>query len=157
MADSAVRSQGTYLNIGSGITDDALTDTYVKFCVASVNKSGSSTAQIDVTTLCSQGVETISGVTDYGTVTASYNYRPGEEVQKLLQAHEDSKRKFNAKIVYPDDGLGNGAVEVSFKATIESMSENASANDAIRGSITLKISGQPTVKLPVATPPPSEG
>lgn len=147
-------SQGTKLRIGSGKLDKTpLTDTFIDFCITSVSRSGSTTTQIDVTTLCDTGKKFISGFTDYGSATVNYNFAPGTEAQKLLAAHEANKIKANYQIVYPDDGLGNGEVTVDFEGTIESKSEDAGADDAIRGSLTIKISGQPTVTLPTPTTP----
>jgi hypothetical protein len=150
---NAINSKGTICAVGSvsPIPEDYEDDTYLDLCnITTVGYGGETTDEIDVTTLCSAAREFIPGFSDSGSMTLEGNYLPGYEAQKRLQALKAAKQVGNFKIVFIDDGLGNGPVTQYFKASVTGITPALAVGAAVTFSATLRISGEITEVLPVA-------
>lgn len=72
------------------------------FCeVTSINKTGGSIDQVEVTSLCSTRKEYEPGLPDSGTLALGFNFAPATTIQALLAAYETSGEKFWVKLILP--------------------------------------------------------
>lgn len=96
--------------------------------------------KIDTTTLDSEGLEHIKGLKDYGSLTFNIFLDDTNYAQTLLETYSNLSTKANYEVRY-----GNVLrKKISFKATVGSSPTSGSTNDALKGSITLDISGKIT-------------
>lgn len=72
------------------------------FCeVTSINKTGGTIDQNEVSTICSTRKEYEAGLADSGTLALGFNFAPAVTVQEQLLEHEVSGEKFWVKLVLP--------------------------------------------------------
>ena len=151
----------TDLNGISGIVDQPVTDTFeiagvdttamptytsggtftpfhfIKACeLKNFSQTGGQAAEIDVTTLCSVAVEKRIGLQDFGEASMTINYVPGDpaliEIKKA--AADGYPRWF--KIVFPA-----GADTMVFQAFVRQVSFSVGVNEAIQGTVSLRLTG----------------
>ncbi|AUU39497.1 TPA: hypothetical protein ACKRTJ_003674 [Proteus mirabilis] len=110
------------------------------FCaVKSFSKDGSTTEQIDVTTICSDGKEYESGDTEYGSIKLTFFLRySSSEVQRLLRKYENSKEKFAVKMV-----LTRNEGSMFYYGSVETgMNIDGSVGQMMDSGISIKLSGR---------------
>jgi hypothetical protein len=120
----------------------------LKACEArDFNIAGGQKAEIAVTTLCSTAVETRLGLPDYGEATMNVNFVPGDPAQVELEAANTDGLARWFKVVLP-----NGCAVLSFQAFVRQISLSIGVNQALQGTIGLRITG-PVDQLDVIPPP----
>ncbi|SAL03086.1 Phage major tail protein 2 [Caballeronia calidae] len=104
---------------------------------------------IDTTTLCDAEKTSLVGFRDPGTLTFDFFIDPTDPAYlALLEAYDDGdERQF--EIIYR-----NGAVR-TLPVVVQSINETGGVDQAIAGSATLKIVGQPILTQPVSVQPPA--
>lgn len=109
------------------------------FCaVRSLSKDGSTTEQVDVTTMCSDGKEFEPGDTDYGTLKLTFFYRPTTAIQSLLRRYENDKEKFSIRLT-----LTRGEGTVFYYGSIETgMNIEGSTGQMYESGVSIKLSGR---------------
>lgn len=98
--------------------------------------AGGQAAEIDVTTMCSTAVETRIGLQDYGEATMNVNFVPGDPALLELQAAAADAQARWFKVVLPQ---GSGVMV--FQAFVRQISMSFGVNQAIQGSVGLRLSG----------------
>ncbi|HEX9904630.1 MAG TPA: phage tail tube protein [Propylenella sp.] len=142
---AAIEAQGTLLKAGNGASPEVFTT------IAEVNDirwNGLATTQIEVTNHGSTGGfrEYILTNQDGGEVVFDVNYVPGATTHKnaaggFLKRWVD-KTTDNYTVTWPSSPV----VTWSFAAIITNMDFSAPARDAaLSGTVTLKVTGQPTL------------
>jgi hypothetical protein len=118
---------------------EAKADSPFKACeMKDFSITGGQASEIDVTTLCSEGIETLLGLQDFGEASMNLNYIPNDPaIKEVLAAADDSLPRW-IKVVYPA-GLG---VEL-FKALVKQVSRSIGVNQAMQGSVTWRLTGKP--------------
>ncbi|HBC5641090.1 hypothetical protein JEP09_18160 [Proteus mirabilis] len=117
------------------------------FCaVKSFSKDGSTTEQIDVTTICSDGKEYESGDTEYGSIKLTFFLQySSSAVQRLLRKYENSKEKFAVKMVLTrDEGT------MFYFGSIETgMNIEGSVGQMMDSGVSIKLSGRDYLNVPL--------
>jgi tail tube protein/ubiquitin-activating enzyme E1-like protein len=109
----------------------------IKMCeLRNFAQTGGQAAEIDVTTLCSTAIERRIGLQDYGEATLSINYVPGEAALIELKAAAADGQARWFKIVFP-----GGADTMVFQAFVRQISFTVGVNEAIQGTISLRLTG----------------
>lgn len=143
MATSAVAGIGAQLQIGDGGSPENFTT------IAEVKDiSGPALAQdtVDVTNHDSTGnwEEHIGTILRSGEVTFDINYLPTDSTHDatdgLLSDKEDQTLR-NFQLVFPD----GSNTQWDFSALVTGFEPSAPVSDELSASVTLKISGQPTL------------
>lgn len=98
--------------------------------------TGGQAAEIDVTTMCSTAIETRIGLQDYGEATMNINFVPGDPALVELQAAAADAQARWFKVVMPQ-GVGT----LVFTAFVRQISISFGVNQAIQGSVSLRLSG----------------
>ncbi len=140
---NALSAFGTLLKIGDGGGTEVFT------AIAEVTKlSGPSLSldTIDATHDASPGgfKECVAGLLDAGEVKFDVNYKPTETTHNAtagLLRDMVNKTKRNFKLVFPD----SGSTTWSFSAFVTKFEPDAPVDGKLGASITLKITGQPTL------------
>ncbi|WDU52667.1 hypothetical protein [Taylorella equigenitalis] len=109
------------------------------FCpTKSIQKSGASTEQEDVSTICSDGKDYEAGSREEGNITLNFFLSPNHEVQQLLEKYEFSGEKFWTKLE-----LSNNQGSYLFYGSIETgLSIDGSVGGRWESSVTIKLSGR---------------
>ncbi|HCZ8848629.1 TPA: hypothetical protein O4F25_002468 [Proteus mirabilis] len=119
------------------------------FCaVKSFSKDGSTTEQIDVTTICSDGKEYESGDTEYGSIKLTFFLQySSSAVQRLLRKYENSKEKFAVKMVLTRD---EGAM-FYFGSIETGMNIEGSVGQMMDSGVSIKLSGRDYLNVPLSS------
>lgn len=131
---------GTQLQIGDGGGPEVFTT------VAQVRDVGGpslSLDALDVTTHDSPEAwrEFIGGLKDGGEVSLELVWDPDSVTQAAARADLESRTVRNFKMVFPD----NTSTTWSFKALITDFEPGANVEDDLNASLTLKVTGKPTL------------
>lgn len=130
-----IKTQGTKLKVESSTSPGEYLDVPG---IASIDGLGSGEADdIDVTDFDSTGKEFLVGLKDEGTLTCQLNYDPDNAVHTLLETLQNSQTKTNFKIQLP---AGTNDT-FSFEASVKQFNKSLQANDAVRATLQLRISG----------------
>jgi len=143
MGSNAIAAKGTLLKIGDGADPEVFTT------IAEVmNISGPSLSMdaIDVTNQSSVNgwKESIGGLLDGGEITFDINYLPTDATHNAtagLINDMQNRTLRNFQLVFPDAS----STTWSFSALITGFEPSADVSDKLTASVTLKISGQPTL------------
>ena len=143
MPSGAIASYGTLLKIGDGGGTEVFTT------IAEVRDIKGPTLSMEtkeVTNQTSTGAwkEYVGTLLDGGEVTFDINFIPTETTHKLstgLLKDMSAKTKRNFKLVFPD----TGATTWAFSALIVKFDPDESVTGELKASVSLKISGQPTL------------
>lgn len=118
---------------------------YADMCVVSYQINENAAAEIDTTTLCDDEKTSLAGFSDPGTMTFDFFIDPTDpDYHALLAADKDKEVRW-FEIVYR-----NKAVR-TLPVIVQSISESGGVDQAVQGSVTLKVAG-----APVLTQPPGE-
>lgn len=112
--------------------------TFTSACeVTSINKTGGTIDQTEVSSICSERKEYESGLADAGTLQINFNYAPATAVQQKLEEYELSAEKFWQKLVLPRQQgtlLLYGAIQTG-------MNIDGAVNGVFTSSVTIQLSG----------------
>lgn len=140
---SAIGAYGTLLKIGDGGGPETFTTV-----AEVVNISAPSLAldTIDVTNHSSTAAwrEFVAGLLDAGEVTFDINYIPTAATHNAtngLIRDLKNRTKRNFKLVFPD----SGSTTWDFSAYVTGFEPDAPVDDKLAASVTLKLTGQPTL------------
>lgn len=123
----------------------------IKMCyVRNFALTGGQAAEIDVTTLCSRAIERVLGLKDSGEATLTINYHPGDPALIEAQAAQDDGFARWFKLVFP-----SGVDTMVFKALVRQVSFTVGVNEAIQGTISLRLTGEITNVGVTPLPEPS--
>lgn len=133
-------SWGAQLKIGDGGGVEVFTT------IAQVRDIGGpslSMDTLDVTTHDSADAwrEFVGGLKDGGEVSMELVYDPDSVTQTALRVDLDSRVRRNFKLVFPD----LTSTEWAFTATITQFEPSANVEDELSASVTLKVTGEPTL------------
>ena len=140
---NGIAAFGTLLKIGDGATPEDFTPIEE---VVNITGPGLSTDPIDMTHQGSPGKckEFIAGLKDGGEVTFDLNYIPTAVTHNatagLINDWENGTKR-NFQLVFPDIGNTTWAVT----ALVTGFEPSAPVEDKLAASVTLKVSGQPTL------------
>lgn len=111
--------------------------TFSNFCeLTSFNQQDAAADEIDVTTICSTAKEFEVGLSDAGSLSLEYNYAGNETVQAALRAAKVAGTQIAFKLALP----GAGGTIIMF-GSVQSQSISGGVSDVIKGSATIKLSG----------------
>ena len=144
MATASLLSQGTVLAIES-----ATPSTFID--IAEITDwdglGGGEASDIDATSLDSTAKEFRIGLMDAGSVTLSMFWLPHDEGQKMLASSQVAQSIKNFKVTFNeslDSGITTPTV-ATFQAGVKSFpGMGGSVDDIVRGSATLRITGEIT-------------
>jgi len=132
-----IKTQGTLVQIDTG---SATFETIGG--VSSISGiGGGEAADIDVTDFASTAKEFLQGLPDEGTVTISGNYDPSDAQQSLMLSKRASQESGDFKVILPD----TGSTTFDFTAFVKSFDKSIEADDAVRFTANLRISGSITI------------
>lgn len=135
---TALKSQGVLLKLGDGGTPTEVFTTIGE--VVSVNMSGSSANQIDVTNLASSAKAYLTGLKDEGEVSVGLNLDTGDAQQTALRTAFANGTSKNFECHLTD----SGPTVISFTANVTSFNIGITVDDKITLEITLKKTGADT-------------
>lgn len=144
MSSAAIFAQGTLLQIGDGATPTEGFTTIAEVLDISGPELTQNTS--DVTNHDSPGgwQEFIGTILSGGTVTFDVNWQPVEPTHSQSTGvifDLKSRTKRNFKIVFTD----SGNTTWTFTALVTNFTPGAPVQDKLLGSVTLQITGQPTL------------
>ncbi|MFE2936663.1 phage tail tube protein [Streptomyces sp. NPDC059278] len=122
--------------------DGAATEVFAAIAdITNLTGPGLSRTTVDVTSHDSPNayMEFVGGLKDGGEVSADINYQPA--VHDVLVDDLDDEEPRNYKIVFPDEA----ATTWSFGALLTGFEPSAPYDDKLSASLTLKVSGKPTI------------
>ncbi|TCK37974.1 tail tube protein [Paraburkholderia sp. BL8N3] len=118
-------------------------------CVRTYAINQNPATSIDTTTLCDEEKTSLVGFRDPGTLTFDFFIDPTDgNYLALQQAYDDGEERM-FEIIYR-----NGAVR-TLPVIVQSINETGGVDQAIAGSATLKITGQPILTQPKTVTPPA--
>lgn len=131
---------GTTLKIGDGATPEVFSAIAE---VTNVGGPGMSMDTVDITSHGSAGgwKEYAGGLLDGGEIKLELNFLPGNTSQQSLSTALSARSKKNFKLVFPD----TPATTWSFAAFVTNFEPSAPVDGKLGASVTLKITGQPTL------------
>lgn len=132
---TAYATQGTVIRRGGDESPTVYTDIPQ---VVNVSGPTASANEIDVTNLQSSAKEYVTGLVDYGQVTFDLVLDRNNAIHSGIKDDLDANTVRSYQIETPD-----GVVE-SFEARVQGLDQNIQTDDAVRASVTLRLTG-PTV------------
>jgi predicted secreted protein len=144
MPSQAIFAQGTLLKIGDGGSPSESFTTIAE--VKSITGPGLTSDSLDVTTHdTSDGYrEFIQGLKDGGTLDFDINFVPTlaehDASTGLLSMYDDGDRH-NFQMVFPDDSETTWTIP----GFVQNFSINAPVDDVLSASVSIKVSGKPTL------------
>ena len=93
--------------------------------------------EIETTALDSTSKEFIGALDDPGEITLELNWNPADSEHVSLRSDAEGSTVRNYRVVWSD----TSSTQVDFAAEVMEFSLNTEANDAVKGSVRLKISG----------------
>lgn len=140
LAGSDASRETTDWDSGATWTLNAFADV----CAQSYQINQNPATSIDTTTLCDDEKTSLVGFRDPGTLTFDFFIDPTDpDYLALLDAYDDGEER-QFEIIYR-----NGAVR-TLPVIVQSINETGGVDQAIHGSVTLKITGAPTLTQPPA-------
>lgn len=140
---TAIASFGTLLKIGDGATAEAFT-TIAEVMDISGPSQTLATAETTSQTSANKARTFIGTVLDGGEVTFDINYEPAgathDQTTGLIKDQTDMTVR-NFELVFPDAGTTTW----SFAALVTNFEPTAPVDGALTASVTLKISGLPSI------------
>lgn len=138
MPTTAIKTQGTQLKIENAASPSEFTligqiDSITGF------RSGEST-EIDITNFDSAAKEFLIGLKDEGSLTLSLVYNPDNVQQGRLETLRDSQASSQFQLVFAAGTLKT----FLFTAFVSSFALDLEADNAVRGSVTLRVTGAVT-------------
>lgn len=134
MSANALESQGTEIRIGNGAETEAFTAIDE---VKSFTFGTGSAAVIDVTDLASTAKEKRMGLQDWGQLTMTIHFIPGNTEHAELLAAKGDRQPRNFQIAFTDDP----ATVYGFSAYVLSLPLAGSVDGVIESNVTLEITG----------------
>ena len=136
----AISGFGTKLKMGDGASPEVFSDIAA---VSKVGGPGVSLDTIDVTADDSPGgyKEYAAGLLDAGEIKLELNFLPANASQAGLLTALTSRAAKNFKLVFPD----TANTTWSFSAFVTNFEPDAPVDGKLAASVTLKITGQPTL------------
>lgn len=142
-----VLTQGTALYVATGGTVITKIGN-----VPNVDGLGGASSDIDVTNFDSTAMEYLQGLNDEGTASINLNWSPEDASHDTLFALKQSKERVQWCVAAADGTAAPTAVDGEivapadrasfiFDATVQQIQWNLAANDVIRASLSLRISG----------------
>jgi Ubiquitin-activating enzyme E1 FCCH domain/Phage tail tube protein, TTP len=125
---------GTYTS--GGTAQLAVMSTWCE--IGSWAVTGGQSSEIDVTTICSNSKETETGLPDFGTIAADYNFYPKSAIQAFLSAAQLSSETVPARLVLP-----NGQGVLTYLLGITQISYNGAVDGIWEGSASFRIKEAP--------------
>jgi Lambda phage tail tube protein, TTP len=143
MAQNAVLTQGTILARGNGATPTEVFANVIG--VVSITGPDATKAEIDVTDLASAAKEFKGGLADFGRMSCEIQYIPTDATHQLIRADfvNAASPVNNWKLTMADGSV------MAFTAYVTGMPMNVAADNVIRATLNLRMTG-----LPVLTPGP---
>ena len=121
-----------------------------------VGEFGPTAGDIDVTNMDSTAMEYFAGLIDNGTITIGFNYDPANVTQQTLNDLAGGKNvrfvigcsESNTQVVFADPvfTIPPDRTTFDFEGNVQGMPKGASVNDAWRGTISLRVSGDITTQ-----------
>ena len=128
------RGSGTVLSRG----DAASPEVFVAVGdVISISGPAITKDEIEVTALDSTAKEFIGALDDPGEITMELNWNPQDAEHVNLRSDAEGNSVLNYQIVWSDVS----GTQVDFAAEVMEFSLNTEPNDAVKGSVRMKISG----------------
>ena len=122
---------------------------FADVCAQSYQINQNPATSIDTTTLCDDEKTSLVGFRDPGTLTFDFFIDPTDpDYLALLDAYDDGEERM-FEIIYR-----NGAVR-TLPVIVQSINETGGVDQAVHGSATLKITGQPILTQPTTAPLPA--
>ncbi|WP_250481800.1 phage tail tube protein [Caballeronia sp. NCTM5] len=124
---------------------------FADVCAQSYQINQNPATSIDTTTLCDDEKTSLVGFRDPGTLSFDFFIDPTDpDYLALLEAYDDGEERM-FEIIYR-----NGAVR-TLPVIVQSINETGGVDQAVHGTATLKITGQPVLTQPTTTVPPAYG
>lgn len=134
MAATPIKTQSTTFSIDdSGSTPVAIAG------IDSFSRADGESTQIDVTTLASTAKEFCQGLKDNGTLTLNFIWDNDDLGQAELRDAQDNQSQRTFIITLSD------STTVTFESLVLSISMEGAADDVVRGSANLKVTGAITI------------
>lgn len=134
-----LESQGVQIKIGDGASPEVFTKIAQ---VTDFSGPGGNAKIIDVTNLDSTAIEKLMGLMDEGQVKLGIILSPADtNGQMAARAARSTRAKKNFEIVLTDD---SPATTLSFEAFVPGFEIAGAVDDAIKGTITLEVTGPVT-------------
>lgn len=137
---NAVITQGTLFQRGSGTSPESFVT------IAEVRGfrglGGAEAPTIDVTHFLSTRREKRIGLPDEGTLTLDLNFVPGDLQQQGLEADRAAQAVRNFKITFTD------TTTVLLAALVKTFEKTAEADDVLRATVSLEVTGEPAWQYP---------
>jgi len=136
----AISAFGTTLKIGDGATPEVFTPIAE---VTNVGGPGMSMDTVDITHHSSPGgwKEYTGGLLDGGEIKLELNFLPANATQESLITALSARTKKNFQLLFPD----SAATTWDFSAFVTNFEPSAPVDGKLGASVTLKITGQPTL------------
>lgn len=113
--------------------------------VTSVDESGVTIDQIDVTNLDSTAKEYVPGMPDYGTVTFQINYDPDEATHQTLDGLAQAQANATRDWRITESGGGSPGTRTQFKGFVQSFQKSRAVNNVVKATATIKKTGPDTI------------
>lgn len=128
------RGSGTVLSRGDAASPEVFT---AVGDVISISGPAITKDEIEVTALDSTSKEFIGALDDPGEITLELNWNPQDSEHVNLRADAEGSTVRNYRIVWNDVS----STTVDFAAEVMEFSLNTEPNDAVKGSVRMKITG----------------
>jgi hypothetical protein len=127
----------------AGTTGEAEALTMVAGCeVKTFSGLDGQANEIDVTTLCSTAREFLMGLQDFGQFQMELNYVPDDAFQVECKEAKGLREKRAFSLLLPP-GENGKQFEIVFDAFVRQFSISGGVDQAVAGSITLRVTGEP--------------
>ena len=128
------RGSGTKFARGDAASPEVFSDVSD---VVSVAGPGITKGEIDTTNLDSLAMESISALDNPGEIALELNWNPQDAQQVLLRSDAEGNTQGNYKVTWSDVS----STVATFKAEVMEFTINTEANDAVKASVRVKITG----------------
>jgi len=134
MSDSAIKAQGTLLQLGSGspLSYNTIAE------INSFSGPGGTVSVIDVTDLSSTAKEKIAGLNDNGQLSFECNLIPSNTQHAALRTAKENGTTISVKIVFTDAE----ETEWTFDAIVTGFAISGAIDGVVKASVQLEISGE---------------
>lgn len=130
-----IKVQGTKFQVSDGGDPETFSD--VPGVVSITGLGSGSAAEIDTTDLSSLAKEYVQGLKDEGSITIELIYDPSDPAHSRLEALRDTQQTTNFKVI-ASDAI---STEFMFQGFVQSLPKDFSADDVLRSSATIRITG----------------
>lgn len=143
MTTKATSAQGVLIQRGDGAGTEVFT-TIAE--VLSFTGPTQSSAEVEVTSFDSAAKEFIAGLRDGGSISFDMNFVASNAAQQGLQTDMNNAATRNFKLILPDNTVTGDRTTITFAAVITQFTLlKGQVDQALSSSVTLKLSGAPTV------------